>query len=48
MPMLKTWPQAASILEATISDLAATGGDVKAALDEAAGEVQRIVDRNPE
>ncbi len=48
MPMMKTWPQVASVLEATISDLAANGGDVKAALDEAASQVQRVVDRNPE
>lgn len=48
MPMLKTWPQVASVLEATISDLAATGGDVKAGLDAAAAQVQRIVDRSPE
>lgn len=48
MPMLKTWPQMASVLESTISDLAANGGDVKAALDEAAAQVERIVERNPE
>jgi multiple sugar transport system substrate-binding protein len=48
MPMMKTWPQAASVLEATISDLAAKGGDIKAALDAAATQVQRIVDRSPE
>ncbi|SMD07913.1 ABC transporter substrate-binding protein [Primorskyibacter flagellatus] len=48
MPMLKTWPQVASVLEATISDIAANGTDVKTALDAAATQVQRIVDRNPE
>lgn len=48
MPMLKTWPQVASVLEATISDIAANGGDIKAKLDAAAAEVQRAVDRNPE
>lgn len=48
MPLLKTWPQVASVLEATISDLAANGGDIKAALDAAATQVQRIVDRSPE
>lgn len=48
MPMMKTWPQVASILEATISDLAAKGGDIKASLDAAAVQVQRIVDRSPE
>jgi len=48
MPMLKTWPQVASVLEAMISDLAANGGDIKAKLDSAVVEVQRAVDRNPE
>lgn len=48
MPMLKTWPQVASVLEATISDIASNGTDVKQALDMAASQVQRIVDRNPE
>jgi multiple sugar transport system substrate-binding protein len=48
MPMLKTWPQVASVLEAMISDIAANGGDIKAKLDAAAVEVQRAVDRNPE
>lgn len=48
MPMLKTWPQVASVLEATISDIAANGTDVKTALDAAATQVQRIVERNPE
>ena len=47
MPLLKTWPQVAAILEATISDLAANGGSVKDALDSAAGKVQRIVSRSP-
>jgi len=48
MPLLKSWPQVASVLEATISDLAAGGGDVKTALDAAATQVQRIVNRLPE
>ena len=45
MPQFRAWPQVASVLENTISLLAANGAPVKPALDEAANEVRRIMRR---
>ena len=45
MPLFRAWPQVASVLENTISLLAANGAPVKPALDEAANEVRRIMRR---
>lgn len=48
MPLLKTWPQVAAVLEASINEIAATRADVKTTLDAAASQVERIVRRSPE
>lgn len=45
MPLLREWPQMATVLENTISDLAASGRPVKPALDDAAAQVTRVFRR---
>lgn len=45
MPQLREWPQIASVLENTISELATGAKPVKAGLDDAAAEVDRLLRR---
>jgi multiple sugar transport system substrate-binding protein len=45
MPQIKEWPQIASVLENTISELATGSKPVKAGLDGAAQEIDRILRR---
>lgn len=45
MPLLREWPQMATVLENTISDLAASNKPVKPALDDAAEQVTRVMRR---
>jgi multiple sugar transport system substrate-binding protein len=45
MPQLKEWPQIAAILENTISELATGSKPVKAGLDGAASEIDRLLRR---
>jgi len=45
MPLLREWPQMATVLENTISDLAASNKPVKPALDDAAAQVTRVMRR---
>jgi multiple sugar transport system substrate-binding protein len=45
MPQLKEWPQIAAVLENTISELATGSKPVKAGLDAAAQEADRILRR---
>ncbi len=46
MPLLREWPQMATVLENTISELAASGKPVKPALDDAAAQVTRVMRRS--
>jgi multiple sugar transport system substrate-binding protein len=43
VPLFAQWPQLSDVLEATINELAAGNGDVKTALDNAAGRARRIL-----
>jgi multiple sugar transport system substrate-binding protein len=45
MPQTRDWPQVATVLENTLSELAAARGAVKPALDNAARETERILRR---
>lgn len=46
MPLLREWPQMATVLENTISELAASNKPVKPALDDAAAQVTRVMRRS--
>jgi ABC-type glycerol-3-phosphate transport system substrate-binding protein len=43
VPLFPQWPQLSDLLEATINELASGQGDVKSALDNAAGRARRIM-----
>ncbi|MGK4922942.1 ABC transporter substrate-binding protein [Bordetella hinzii] len=46
VPQMAMWPQVGTVLESTISEIVSTGKPVKAALDEAAAQVERSVRRS--
>ena len=45
LPKLATWPQIASVLETSISEIVSNGKPVKGTLDEAARQVEQIARR---
>ena len=46
LPKLVVWPQVASVLETAISEIVSSGKPVKATLDDAARQVERITQRS--
>lgn len=46
MPQIREWPQVASVLETAVSDICSGGKPVKAAMDDAAAQVDRVLRRS--